>query len=176
MTTNLLQFVYGATVSKRAAVTPAWRQWGPFWIIAAASLASMADISRQIILDSKNAVLILPDGSSQEFKFDSCQYSATATPLIAEAASLCPVGALNVRQQGAVTPGVDRFLQSALFAQVCHYLNWLGVLLTIVGFMWLSDVVPWLRNKWYQKHSCSLTQNFLNAEAPQVDSTERDRA
>merc|ERR1712060_162292 len=90
VTTNMLQFVYTTTVSKRSEITPFWCKWGPFCLIAAASVASLADISRQVLLDSKSAMLTVGIGSLQAFDFDHCTYTATAIPLKKDATVLCP--------------------------------------------------------------------------------------
>mmetsp|Transcript_54663 Transcript_54663/g.142747 ORF Transcript_54663/g.142747 Transcript_54663/m.142747 type:complete len:214 (+) Transcript_54663:68-709(+) len=171
VTTNMLQYVYGATLSQRCGVTPPLRRWGPFILIAAASVASMADISRQVVLDSKGAALVTKAGPVKAFDFDHCSYTASASPLVGMAASdgapltdTCVSEPLTVTQSGATGPEVDRWLRAPLCTKVCGLLSRAGLVLTIGGFLWLSEVMPWLQAKWKQVNAGGLAQHLLSTE------------
>lgn len=164
--TNLVQFASNVTTEKRANISPAWKKWGPFYIIVLASAASMLDICRTIVLDSDNPVLIQPGGAAGGFTFDQCTYTATAVPLspLEQGAASCPTAPMPVQEVGAVNTRVDAFLKGAVADQICSVAGWLTLVLTIIGFAWLSDTLAWLRWKWMQVQHEGLKEALLSAE------------
>lgn len=160
--TNMLQFVYGTTVSKRRDVGSVWRKWGPFVIILVATIGSMADITKQVLLDSAHISLKGANATS-EFNFGSCSYTATATPLPAATAP-CAAAPMTVMQQSAVGPALQQWLRSSSCESLCNLLGWMGVVFTVGGFMWLSDVVPWLQQKWRSCVNGQLEEKLLGSD------------
>jgi len=165
--TNLIQFANNVTLEKRRHVTPMWKKWGPFLIIVVASVASMLDISRSIVLDSNKSALEAPGGTSA-FNFDDCSYSVVATPLspMALGAASCPKDPVVVVQTGAVSADVSSWLKSPLANQICYIAGWATLVLTIVGFAWLSETWEWLHFKWSQVQTAGLKEALLSTEDP----------
>lgn len=163
--TNIIQFVQSTTVETRKNVQPAWRKWGPFYVVTFASIASMMDIGRQILLDSDSAALNQADGSKAPFDFDSCSYTATAVALPGIKPALCSAAPVVVSQAGAFGPTVKAALSSTAMDTVCYYCSWAAMIGTIVGFMWLSDTVPWMRAKWYTARTQGLAKALLETES-----------
>eukprot|EP00928_Gymnodinium_smaydae_P057910 TRINITY_DN41134_c0_g1_i1.p1 TRINITY_DN41134_c0_g1~~TRINITY_DN41134_c0_g1_i1.p1 ORF type:complete len:194 (+),score=25.87 TRINITY_DN41134_c0_g1_i1:153-734(+) len=163
--TNIVQFAYGTTVTKRSDIASPWRKWGPFLVITAASAASMMDITRQVVLDSSAPVLLKPDGSKGPFNFDACSYSAMALPIksVGESAS-CPTGPTDVVQAGAFGKEFSTWLDSSRFVQrACSLANLFALVFTILGFAWLSETITWLRLKWTQIHKDGLAEALLSS-------------
>lgn len=163
---NIVQFVHSTTVESRKEVEPAWRKWGPFYIVTFASIASMFGISRQIMLDSNATVLRKADGSKGAFNFDSCSYTTMATSrkgVIQTGA--CPAEPMALVQAGALSPAVNAMLNSGAMESACYYCNWGAMIFTIVGFMWLSDMVPWMQAKWNTVRKDGLAKALLETES-----------
>lgn len=167
--TNIVQFAHSNTVADRQKVEPSWRKWGPFYIITFASLASMVDISRQILLDSNSPALMGADGSKQAFNFGKCGYTASATALAGSTAESCPPGPIPVAQAGAFGLSVNAWLNSAAMDSICSTCSWAATIFTIVGFMWLADVIPWFRHKMASVQKHGLTAALLEAEGCAAD-------
>jgi hypothetical protein len=164
--TNLVQFANNVTLEKRANVTPTWRKWGPFAIIAVASVASMLDITRSIVVDSNTHSLVKPGGAKGAFNFDDCSYTATAAPLSAMSSASCPATPMTVVQTGAVPQEVNTWLQSKMADNICWAAGWATFWLTIVGFAWLSETVAWFRFKLEQVQKEGLREALLSTEDP----------
>lgn len=150
MMSNMVQFVYGTTVANRAHIQSHWRQWGPFYLITLASIASMADLFRQVLVDGRSLpphsfALVGPDGVPVAFDMAANSYVAVATPFDPAAAVPAPA---NVTQLGPFGGGNWAVLISSPIEWVCYISSWAGVLLTVAGFSWLADIVPAVRRWW----------------------------
>lgn len=164
--TNIVQFVHSTTVESRKQVEPAWRKWGPFFVVTFASVASMVGISRQIMLDSNTAALRKTDGSKGAFNFDACSYTAMATAHEGVSQTdACPAEPIAVVQAGALNPAMNAILNSAAMDTVCYYCSWSTMIFTIVGFMWLSNTVPWMQAKWKAARKDGLAKALLETES-----------
>lgn len=150
MMSNIVQFVYGTTVSNRDHIESYWRKWGPFCLITLASVASMADLFRQVLIDGRSLpphaiALVGPDGAPIAFDLVANTYIAVATPLDPTAVAPLPA---NVTQVGPFGGGSWAVLTSSDVLWACYILSWSGVILTMAGFSWLADVVPAARRWW----------------------------
>lgn len=164
--TNIVQFVHSTTVESRKHVEPAWRKWGPFGVVTFASVASMVGISRQIMLDSNTAALREAGGFVGKFDFDACSYTATATPREGVTQTdACPAEPTAVVLAGALSPAMNAVLNSAAMDTVCYYCSWGTMIFTIVGFMWLSNTVPWMQAKWKTARKDGLAKALLETES-----------
>lgn len=160
--TNLIQFVHGTTTTSRADVTPPVQKWGPFYMITFASLASMADLTKQVFLDANSQVLSPGDGSdATSFDFTQCVYTAVAAPLPGTAGDVCSAAPMDVKQLGALGGDSLEWLNGDYATSLCANLGWAGLIFTVVGFMWLSEVVPWLKQRWDYTCGKSLEKPLL---------------
>lgn len=147
MMSNMVQFVYGTTVANRGHMESHWRKWGPFYLITLASVASMADLFRQVLIDGRSLpphsfALMGPDGVPVPFDMAAYSYMAVATPLDPGAVAPAPT---PVTQVGPFGGGSWAVLLSSPVHSACYYLSWAGVFLTMAGFSWLADVVTSVR-------------------------------
>lgn len=159
----MLQFVYGVTVKNRCNMKPMWRKWGPLWFILIASFGSMADITRQIMLDSRSAALVSAEGDAAAFNFDQCTYTATASALTASVSASCSRDPVVITQISALGDEGNKWLSSSLCVNACSLFAWAGVVLTVMGFVWLSEVLTWIRGK-RAELSGGLGQVLLSSE------------
>eukprot|EP00927_Polykrikos_kofoidii_P044548 TRINITY_DN38485_c0_g1_i1.p1 TRINITY_DN38485_c0_g1~~TRINITY_DN38485_c0_g1_i1.p1 ORF type:complete len:204 (+),score=25.52 TRINITY_DN38485_c0_g1_i1:145-756(+) len=162
--TNVLQYVHSRTVTNRRDVTPAACKWGPFCLITLASVASMVDITRQIVIDSSTFALVVADGSKAAFDFDRCTYVATASALTSSADASCPSEPMIISYHGAFSSATIVWLKSSTVRKVCLNLGRAALAVTILGFVWLSGIVQWVNHKWntFRKHDSK--ESLLQAE------------
>lgn len=148
--TNMMQYVYSETVACRGHVAPPWRKWGPFCLITVACFASMADVSRDMLLSSEGVSLVSSTGAAMSFDLTLCTYTVAAVPLEDsahlqeeglrhdDAPSACPseqLAAVEESLLGADAQGIMRSPQGKI---VGHTLAWIGAGFTMAAFAWLT--------------------------------------
>lgn len=163
--TNIVQYAHGITVTSRKQVEPTLRKWGPFSIILFSCVGNMVQITKEVLVDSSSAALRKSDGSNARFNFDSCSYTASASPLPGVASATCAAEPHAIVQASALSAADNALLNSAAMDNACYYCSWGAMFLTIVGFMWLSDMLPWIQSKWRTMRQAGLAQALLETDS-----------
>jgi len=162
----MIQFAYGVTIAKRPNVKPAFRKWGPFYLIIFAMVASMVDLTKQVIIDSETQILKpMHGGDAKSFDFAHCSYTAVAAPLPGLSVQACSVDPVAVQQIGPLTDKTLKWLEGDTVKQICSWLGWASLVFTIVGFMWLSEVLLWLQQHWDRCQGKEVDEPLLGCQA-----------
>jgi len=163
VTTNTLQYVYGI-IEERRCHMPHFRKWGPFYLLVMASIASMADITRQILLDARTVSLVTANGSPTTFNLDKCSYEVVAFAREVDAGDTCTIGKSSVKAADAFGTAWRLWMQSSSATSLCGFLSRVGLALTIAGFLWLADAMQAIKQKWARWRGSDLDHNLLKSE------------
>ncbi|KAF4695683.1 hypothetical protein FOZ60_003695 [Perkinsus olseni] len=143
--TNLCQFVYAGTKSKRRNITPHLKKWGPFYCVVLATVGVMADLTRHVLLDSNNWFMTDPNtGKVVKFHFDDCAYEVEKVRGVTDGCPDVGVGPLFVTEENAL--GVDAPMYnpdgsySVYGIWLTLFATWAGFILMFVGIAWYTDL------------------------------------
>ena len=151
--TNLAQYMYTDTKSRRLNIQPGWRRWGPFWCIIIATIGVMADLTRHLINDSNNWFLSSPSDPSQRVGFDleNCVYGV---PIVLGNTECKAVGTgpLVVGEENAL--GLDLSMYNddgtlSFYGWTFTIMGtWTGFAFLFIGVVWYTNIGEKMRRQY----------------------------
>ncbi|KAF4752154.1 hypothetical protein FOZ63_009946 [Perkinsus olseni] len=167
--TNLCQFVYNGTRSRRKHVAPHMRKWGPFYCVLVATIGVMMDLTRHVLIDSNNWFLTdVANGETVKFHFGDCKYRVDRVEGTPGQCTDIGRGPLQVTEENALGISAPMYNPDGSYSFYGIWFTlvatWAGFLMMFIGILWYTDLPHKLALLWRQAFGSS--NNNANTGQP----------